>query len=187
MAKQTNNVVTHGLSGKIGNLLVFRQRAGQTVVAKAPPKRKVSTEQQKEHQRRFQRAVLYAQSVMADSDMGAAYNRAAKKGQTGYNVAVADFFHAPDIHNIDVSGYTGNPGDAIRIQVSDDFSVKEVKVTITNADGSLVEEGNATPDAGGYYWTYTVTAVNDSLDGDKIEITVSDLPGNVTQDTVNVS
>ena len=39
MAKQTNNVVTHGLSGKVGDLLVFRQRAGKTVVGKAPVSR----------------------------------------------------------------------------------------------------------------------------------------------------
>ena len=187
MAKQTNNVVTHGLSGKVGDLLVFSQRAGKTVVGKVPQKRKVTSEQQKEQQRKFQWAVLYAKSAMADPDTGAAYNQAAKKGQSGYNVAVADFFHAPDIHKVDVSGYTGAPGDIIRIQVTDNFMVKEVTVAITNADGSLVEEGNATPDAGGYYWTYTATAANDNLDGDKIEITVSDLPGNVTQDTVNVS
>ena len=187
MAKQTNNVVTHGLSGKVGDLLVFRQRAGKTVVAKAPPKRKVTTEQQKEQQRKFQRAVLYAKSVIADSaGMGAVYNKAAKKGLTAYNVAVADFFHAPDIQNIDVSGYTGQPGDIIRIEITDDFAVKEVKVTITNADGSLVEKGFATPDAVGYLWIYTATATNDSLDGDKIEITASDLPGNVTQEAINV-
>ena len=186
MAKQSNNVVTHGLSGKIGDLLVFRQRAGQTVVAKAPQKPRTVSELQKEQQRKFQRAVLYARAAMADTETGAAYNRAAKRGQTGYNVAIADFFHAPDIHNIDVSGYTGNPGDTICIQVKDDFMVKEVKVTITNADGSLVEEGYASPDAIGYQWTYTATSVNDSLDGDRIEITVSDLPGNITQDVINV-
>ena len=118
--------------------------------------------------------------------MREAYDKSAKKGQNGYNVAVADFFYAPDIHNVDVSDYTGQPGDIIRIQVTDNFMVKEVKVTITNADGSLVEEGNATPDAIGYQWMYTATTANNSLDGDKIEITVSDLPGNVTQDAVTV-
>ena len=78
MAKQSNNVVTHGMSGKIGDLLVFRQVGGKTVIA------------------------------------------------------------------------------------------------------------NATPDRVGYLWIYTATSTNDSLDGDRIEITVSDLPGNVTQDTVTV-
>ena len=90
------------------------------------------------------------------------------------------------IQRIDLSDYTGKPGDTIRIQVSDDFLVKEVKVTINNADGTLVEKGNAISDPVGYFWTYTATATNDSLDGDRIEITVSDLPGNVTQDTVTV-
>ena len=69
MAKQTNNVVTHGLSGKVGDLLIFRQRAGKTVVAKVPQPRKVTSEQQKEQQRKFQRAVLYAKSALADSEI----------------------------------------------------------------------------------------------------------------------
>jgi hypothetical protein len=36
MAKSRNNVVTHGLSGLIGDLLVFRQRANKTIVANRP-------------------------------------------------------------------------------------------------------------------------------------------------------
>ena len=186
MAKQSNNVVTHGLTGKVGDLLVFRIRDGKTIVSKMPQKRKADSDVQKEQQRKFQWAVLYAKSAMADTETGEAYKKAAKRGQSGYNVAVADFFHAPDIQNIDVSGYGGNPGDVIRIRVSDNFLVKEVKVAITNADGSLVEEGNAAPDAVGYLWTYTATAANDSLEGDRIEITASDLPGNVSQETVNM-
>jgi hypothetical protein len=33
MAKSKNNAVTRGLSGKAGDLLVFRRRDGKTVVA----------------------------------------------------------------------------------------------------------------------------------------------------------
>jgi hypothetical protein len=36
MAKQKGNVVTYGLSGKIGDLLVFRQKDDQTIVSKIP-------------------------------------------------------------------------------------------------------------------------------------------------------
>ena len=184
MAKQSNKVVTYGLTGKVGDLLVFRVRDGKTIVSKVPQKRKGDSELQKEQQRKFQRAVLYAKAAMASPETGEAYKKAAKRGQTGYNVAVADFFQAPDIGNIDVSGYTGQPGDVIRIQASDNFMVKEVRVTIANADGSLVEEGVASSDPTGYLWTYTATAVNESLDGNRIEITASDLPGNVSQDAV---
>ena len=179
MAKQTNNVVTHGLSGKIGDLLVFSQRGGKTIVGKVPQKRKTDTEQQKEHRRKFQRAVLYAKSALADPEMREAYGKSAKTGQNGYNVAVADFFNAPDIHNVDVSNYTGQSGDAIRIRVTDDFMVKEVKVRISSADGTLVEDGYAAPDAVGYVWTYIATSTNDDMDGNRIEIIASDLPGNI--------
>ena len=39
MAKVGDNIVTTGLSGKLGNLIVFRNRGGQTYVAKAPKKK----------------------------------------------------------------------------------------------------------------------------------------------------
>ena len=61
MAKQSNNVVTHGLSGKVGDLLVFRQVDGKTVVANAPRKSKKVSESQLQHRKKFQLAVIYAQ------------------------------------------------------------------------------------------------------------------------------
>ena len=107
------------------------------------------------------------------------YGQAAKKGQTAYNIAVADMLQAPNIEHIDLSGYTGRPGDVIKVRVTDDFLVKEVRVTITNDDGSSVETGFAQPDAIGYLWQYTTTQDNENLAGDKIEITASDMPGNI--------
>jgi hypothetical protein len=183
MAKQRGNVVTHGLSGKIGGLLVFRQRAGQTIVSGIPAVNNKESELQRANRRKFQRAVLYSGVATTDPILGEAYAAKAKPGQSARNVAVADFFHAPDIDVIDVSKYHGAPGDTIRIEVTDDFIVKEVKVVITNADGSLVEEGYAQPEATGYEWTYKATATNTDLVGDRIEIFASDLPGNISTET----
>lgn len=36
IAESKNNIMKHGLSGTVGNLVVFRQRAGKTVVANMP-------------------------------------------------------------------------------------------------------------------------------------------------------
>lgn len=177
MAKSQNNVLTHGLSGKIGNLLVFRQRGGKTIVSSIPKKSTKVTEAQKQQRKKFQSAVLYGQSP---ENRELYEEKAAKKGRTSFHVAIADFLNAPDIEHIDVSNYTGKPGETIRIRVTDDFAVKSVTVSITNADGSLVEEGAARPDAAGYEWTFTATQNNDNLEGDKIEIFVSDIPGNIT-------
>ncbi|SDF09761.1 hypothetical protein SAMN05421825_1031 [Epilithonimonas hungarica] len=33
MAESKNNIITHGLSGKVGDLIVFRQRSGDTIVS----------------------------------------------------------------------------------------------------------------------------------------------------------
>jgi hypothetical protein len=187
MAKQKGKVVTHRLSGKIGDLLIFRQRAGMTVVAKVPTVSQKATKAQLAQRHRFQRAVLYAGGVAADdAALVEAYTGKTKPGQTFRNLAIADYLHAPDIELIDLSGYHGKPGEVIRIEVTDDFAVREVKVVITNPDGTLVEEGFAKPEATGYEWTYTATATNDDLSGDRIEVFASDTPGNIAEKTAEL-
>jgi hypothetical protein len=181
MAKQKRNVVTHGLSGMVGGMLVFRQTASGTVIQSPPRTSGNATPAQLAHQRKFQRAILYSTGVVSDPEMEAAYAAKAKPGQTARNVAVADFFHAPDISNIDLSGYKGRAGDVIRIEVTDDFAVRAVKVVISNADGLPIEEGYAVQEATGYEWTYRATANNESRKGDRIEIFASDTPGNISE------
>lgn len=179
--------MTHGLSGKIGDLLVFRQRSGQTIVSKTPTVGNKVTEAQQAHRRRFQQAVFYGKAAMATPELSEQYGTVAhKKKRTVFNIAVADFLRAPDIEQIDFSAYTGQTGDVIRIRVTDDFAVKSVHVRIANADGSLVEEGAAVPDAAAYEWTYTATQDNKSLDGDRITVLASDRPGNLTQEDISM-
>ncbi|MDR1676536.1 MAG: hypothetical protein LBR86_08735 [Tannerella sp.] len=183
MAKQKGNVVTHGLSGTVGGMLVFRQWAGRTIVSKMPAVSGNVSETQLAHRRRFQRAILYSMGVMSDPELAAAYGAKAKPGRSARNVAVADYFHAPDIHEVDVTDYRGLPGDVIRIEVTDDFMVKEVKVVITRADGTPVEEGYATQEPVGYEWKYVATVENLTQEGDRIEVFASDLPGNISKKT----
>lgn len=184
MAESKNNVVTHGLSGKVGDMLVFSQRHGKTFVARKPRinENRQATAQQQLVQQKFQQAVIYAKTALADANTKNAYDAVKQPGQTAFNVAVADLFNAPDIDSIDLSGYNGNPGDQIIIRATDDFKMAEVKVTIANADGSEVESGNAVLDpTTGLDWIYTATQTNSSLSGDKITVVASDMPGNLTQ------
>jgi len=57
--------------------------------------------------------------------------------------AAPDFFHAPNIDEIDLKEYSGAVGETIRVRVTDDFRVEQVQVSIVNSDGSLVEQGDA--------------------------------------------
>ena len=61
----------------------------------------------------------------------------------------------------------------------DDFKVKAVTVKIENADGTLVEEGNAVES--GLYWIYTAKQNNADLSGDKITVRATDIPDNLTE------
>lgn len=183
MAKVGDNIVTTGFSGKLGNLIVFRNRAGKTYVAKAPKKKQSEwSEAQEQHRLRFQEAVLYAKSAIANPATKEAYQAAAEEGESAYNVAVADFLNAPYINEIDVSKYTGQPSSYIQVRAVDDFKVKEVTVTIQNSDGTAVESGVAVQQEGGIWWRYTATTSNASLAGDKIIVRVSDIPGNLTKE-----
>lgn len=180
MAHVGNNIVTQGLSGMLGEQLVFRMRGKKTYVSKAPvQKERELSEAQILHQRKWQEAILYGKSAMASPEMKEAYKSSADETHSAYNVAVADFMNAPHIDEIDISQYTGQPGSFIIIRAVDDFQVAEVSVTIYNPDGTLVEQGMAVVEAGAS-WKYTATAVNSDLSGDKIVIKVSDIPGNLT-------
>ena len=181
MAKVGDNIVTTGLSGKLGNLIVFRNRGGNTIVAKAPKKQTEWSEAQQQHRLRFQEAVLYAKNAITDEATKQNYKASAEEDESAYNVAVADFFNAPHINEIDVSHYTGQPDSYIQVRAVDDFEVKEVTVSIQNSDGTEVESGSAILQEGSIWWRYTATATNESLEGDKIIIRVSDIPGNLTE------
>jgi hypothetical protein len=154
-----------------------------------PASSKKVSERQKRQRKNFQKAIFYAKSVFEGDDAQTIglYEAAAKKkkGLSAYNIAVADFCHAPDIELVDLADYSGVQGDQIRVTASDDFAVKSVHVRISNIDGTIVEEGYATQGVGNL-WTYVASQNNDSLEGDKIEVSASDLPGNITVEELNL-
>jgi uncharacterized protein YjbJ (UPF0337 family) len=187
MATSNNNIITHGLSGKVGDMLVFSQRGGKTIVGKVPDKSHVEqSEKQKQVTAKFQEAVIYAKGAITDEITKVAYNSTAKNGQSAYNVAIADFFNAPKIESINLSGYAGKVGESIIVKATDDFQVKQVTVAIYNEDGSIVEKGEAQLDASNTYWVYVTTAQNNQLQGDKIVIQASDILGNLTESQKNL-
>jgi hypothetical protein len=184
MAQSSKNLATEGLRGQVGNFVFRRRRAdGKIFVSRSPGDRDSGpSEAEQATRNRFQQATIYGRSVLADPEVKARYQAAAKPGQTAYNVAVADYFHAPDIQEVDLSGYSGSEEDVIRIKVTDNFAVQQVMVRIENSDATLVEEGQATLSADGLSWIYTATTNNDGTSGDKITVTATDRARNAAQE-----
>lgn len=183
MAIVNRNLITKGLSGKLGKDLVFRQRKGRTILSIAPRfsgKRSVAQEEQKN---RFKKATRFANIQMQNPELKEEYNQVAKeKGiYSGYNLAVSDYFHAPEIESVNTSNYHGEIGDEIEIIAFDNFKVKRVEVEIYGGDGNLLEKGEASNNGMEGEWYYEVSVANSQYSGDKIVVKAFDYPGNVTE------
>jgi hypothetical protein len=66
MATINNNKLTSGLSGIIGNTVVYRQVRGRTIVTNRPRKPSRQSDWQRLNRVRFREAAAYARSVMRD-------------------------------------------------------------------------------------------------------------------------
>lgn len=178
MAKVRNNIVIHGLSGSLGDQLVVRQdKAGRTIVGTSPnfdPDRSFSDAQKEVHEN-FREATSYAKEAKGNPIYA---SKADGTPKTPYNVAVADWFHAPEVTEVDVSAWNGQIGQPIRIKAVDDVQVTQVNVVITDTAGSVLEQGAATR-SDGHWWTYTTTAT--AADGARIVASARDLPGHIAE------
>jgi len=108
-----------------------KYKNGQYVLAAAPGAHsKELSEAQRAHCDKFRNAIIYAKAAKTS----ATYQEVAKsRGQTAFNVAVADFLHPPEIQGIDLSSYHGAPNQPITITAVDDVKVKTVGVILSDA------------------------------------------------------
>lgn len=184
MAKSENNEVMYGARGRVGNLVVFKNFGNnQTVISRLKKKvdNPVYTAKQETVKEWFKEAVIYAKGIIADPDLLAVYQRAAKPGTSAYNMALADFCKAPEIKVIDVSAYQGNIGDPIRIRAIDNFFVSKVSLAIFDKDGAMLESGTAIQAANSVDWIYTASITSTDLLGMVFKAEAADRPGNTTQ------
>ncbi len=178
MATVRNNIVIKGLSGSLGDQLVIKNdKAGRTIVAVKPEfnPNYAFSEAQMAVQEKFREATVYAKTVKGDEIY---VNKANGSVQSPYNVAIADWFHAPEILELDASAWNGAPGQVIRIKAMDDVQVTQVSVAITDGAGTVSEQGQAVR-SDGLWWNYTTTAT--APEGPRIVATARDLPGHIAE------
>ena len=169
--------------------VVKRDRAGRVILCRKPvfAGDREFTKAQKGQQGRFREAALYAKSAVARE---AIYNQiAAGTARTGYNVAIADWFHPPEIEMIDLSGWTGRPGESIAIKALDDVMVRRVTVMIADGEDRVIEQGEAVPEeaqeADASWWVYMTAEM--APDHSRVIVTAEDLPGHATQEVAEMA
>jgi hypothetical protein len=181
MAKIDDNLLVKFSRGNVGKQFVFKRRGESTHIAKMPAIKKnaVVTNDQLKARDLFAAASLYAQGAMSSPVLKNEYQKKATGGRTAANVAFRDYLLAPVVTGIETDNYDGNLGSTVVVGARDDFRVASVKVSIHDAGGTLIEQGNAVLNAiDRSKWTYTATQVNASPPGCTVSAEALDLPGN---------
>ncbi|MCG2612815.1 hypothetical protein LZZ85_00930 [Terrimonas sp. NA20] len=179
MAISRYNVVMHNTSGIVGDLVQFSQRHGKTIIGKRRKKAATASEGQLEIRRRFKKASNYAKASMEIPERRALYEAKAVPGVTPYNLALGNYFTAPEIVEIINTSYTGAAGGRIDILAEDDVSVRSLDVSVFTAQGTPVESGAAVKTAEGF-WHYTTTGISPQLEGTRVVVTATNIPGNTS-------
>src|SRR5688572_5700750 len=156
MANISRNKHARGLRGALGAQQVAHQTSsGKTIVASKPEfdDNLIYTERQTMHQAAVRDAAIYA-SVAENQEVY--IHKAEETGSTAYAVAVADWYSAPRVLEIDVDHWTGKTGETIRVKARDTIMIASVMLVIRDAQGQVLEMGEAIQlEAGSLWWNYT--------------------------------
>ncbi len=182
MAIVDNNPIIEGLRGKLGKMLVFRQRKGKTVVSVMPQKtNKPPSPAQVTRRTKFKLAVQYAQSVMQNPEASAWYTVRLGTHQSIYHAALSDYLHAPQIVNIDRQHYKGRTGDPVLIAIAPEGNPTTVTVSFYTPEGQLAEEGTAMPGTKDTEWSYTAQQSLPNWQALRVVVRATDKPGNTSE------
>jgi hypothetical protein len=179
MAKVHDNLVVRGISGSLGDQVVFKHYFdGRTILSKKPtfPDDREFSEKQKGHQGAFKEAAAYAKQAAKTEAIYAEMARGTSR--TAYNIALADWFRPPEIGAIDLEGWTGRVGESIRIKAVDDVMVVRVMVVISDEEDVVIEQGEAER-VDGVWWVYTTTQA--APRAARVLAAAEDLPGHIGQ------
>lgn len=176
-----------GARGMLGNVVVYRQFRGQTLLCNRPEKRNTITPHQQRMKTRFLEAVAFAKKQIADPVTKALYQPGPESRFTSaYAAALADYLKRPVIDDVDVSNYKGKEGDAIVVKATDVAQTLTVMVTVVDTNNSVVEQGEAIPTLFTQGYVFKANKRHDLIKGCTMLITVRDRPGNVVHRELKV-
>lgn len=181
MANIDRNTHMRGLNGVGGDQAVYcTTHSGKTIfvngyrcdgnwkyMSMAIPKR---------HPAAIRAAAMYAhfaktQDVYVDQECAT--------GVSAYTIAVADWFGAPKVMELNLDGWTGQIGQLIRVKARDNVMVASVTVVIRDSQKNFLEMGEAVPsEPGSPWWHYTTQSFVRMDPFPVVAAIAQDLPGN---------
>lgn len=144
MAIIKDNIITEGLSGMLGNVVVFRQLRGKTIMANKPRKPRFHSELQRENRSRFAKASAFAKQVLQDPQKKEYYLQKARKLKlpNAYTAAITDYMRKPTVMAVKCRGNAGE--NVMIVAVKKGFSLASVTVSLVNREGVSIATSAAT-------------------------------------------
>jgi hypothetical protein len=181
MANIYKNIHMRGLNGVGGDQAVYcTTHSGKTIFVSGyrcdGNWKYMSMSIPKRHPGAIRAAALYAhfaknQDVYVDQECGT--------GVSAYAIAIADWFGAPKVLEIDMDGWTGQIGQTIRVRARDNVMVAAVSVVIRDPQKNFLEMGEAVrSEEGGAWWSYTTQTRMNMSPFPIVAAIAQDLPGN---------
>jgi len=165
MATVATNVLINGLSGKVGNALLFRTMYGKTIVSAVPrkPDKKKESEAQRHTRSTFQQATRWAQTILHDAEKKAYYQQRVRalKLPNAYTAAITDYMRKAKVMKY------REKNSATYVISKPGFALKEVRAT-ADKPGSVISVTRSR-DA----WQVTVTWVEG--DTPRVTLHITDL------------
>jgi hypothetical protein len=178
MATVINNDLVEGLSGMLGNTLVFRNLRGKTVVSMRPRAPRRQSEEQRKNRHRFREAAFFAKACMLDPQKKHYYKEQARKLAlpNAYTAAITDFMRKPAIDTVNRKGQR-----MIVRAGKNGFALASVKVMVT--DNSNITHATYKTNLSNGFKNEWVThiPVEMSRDNPKMVIVIKDQAGNIVR------
>ncbi len=179
MANTYRNVPIHGLTEILGGQSTgYKTCSGKTIHVNKPifEGRSKFKKTKETLQNTLRRATTYANFERRQEIY---INKARDKGLTPYGIAIADWFSVPRVLVVSVDAWTGKPGQTIRVKAKDNVQVASVSVVIRDAEGKVLETGEALPSkSGSTWWKYITKGYVRMPPFPRVEVTARDLAGN---------
>ena len=147
MALVKNNPMVDGISGMVGNSIVFKQVRGKTIMCNRPPKPQTQSAPQKETRDRFRKASEWAKSILLDADQKAYYQKKAHKLKlpNAYTAAIADYMRSAKVTQ--VNQYDDKTTFSVHKK---DFAVVQVDIVVKKDSGE--QETRTLPRGESHFW-----------------------------------
>jgi len=146
MALLAANSVLQGLTGMIGNQLVFRKCGDKTVVSKKPYRcRRRTSELQQLYLSKFKEASRYARTLLRDRDKYEYYTKLAKKHKkhSAYNLIISEYMLFIRIEEKETPKQSDKKRVVLTVTKKNNYKVDSVNVQLLSPSGETLAVGEA--------------------------------------------